>query len=195
MAMKLYNDTDIQDIADAIRSVNGESTTYKVSEMAAAILALAGGGFDFDTATNLIPSAVAAGSYSGTRPVYNSTGYKDGYYLSNTSSSHEGGTDSACTLTGMIPYSYADFNSGKIIYVGGLDWVSTNSHSRATFVTSNGITCSPYINRNITTYFTLETYANYWTLTPISGALTETDATWIQFSLVGVGANLKVAIN
>ena len=37
MAMKLYNDSDIQDIADAIRSVNGENTTYKVSEMAAVI--------------------------------------------------------------------------------------------------------------------------------------------------------------
>lgn len=34
MAMKLYNDADIQDIADAIREVNGSSDTYKVSEMA-----------------------------------------------------------------------------------------------------------------------------------------------------------------
>lgn len=37
MAMKLYNDTDIQAIADAIRSVNGKQTTYKVREMAAVI--------------------------------------------------------------------------------------------------------------------------------------------------------------
>lgn len=37
MAMKLYNDVDIQDIADAIREVNGSSDTYKVSEMAAVI--------------------------------------------------------------------------------------------------------------------------------------------------------------
>ena len=41
MAMKLYSDVDIRDIADAIREVNGESTTYKVSEMAAAIRDLA----------------------------------------------------------------------------------------------------------------------------------------------------------
>lgn len=37
MAMKLYSDVDIQDIADAIREVNGSSDTYKVSEMAAVI--------------------------------------------------------------------------------------------------------------------------------------------------------------
>ena len=37
MAMKLYNDTDIQAIANAIRIVNGKQTTYKVSEMAAVI--------------------------------------------------------------------------------------------------------------------------------------------------------------
>ena len=37
MTMKLYSDSDIQDIADAIRSKNGSSDTYKVSEMAQAI--------------------------------------------------------------------------------------------------------------------------------------------------------------
>lgn len=37
MAMKLYSDTAIQDIADAIRSKNGSSDTYTVSEMAQAI--------------------------------------------------------------------------------------------------------------------------------------------------------------
>lgn len=40
MALKLYNDTDIQAIADAIRQKNGLSDTYTVAEMAAAILAL-----------------------------------------------------------------------------------------------------------------------------------------------------------
>ena len=37
MAMKLYSDSDISDIADAIRSKNGSSDTYKVSQMASAI--------------------------------------------------------------------------------------------------------------------------------------------------------------
>lgn len=34
MALKLYNDTDIQNIANAIRSKTGETATMTVSEMA-----------------------------------------------------------------------------------------------------------------------------------------------------------------
>ena len=37
MAVKLYNDTDIQNIADSIRAKNGSGYTYKVSEMSVAI--------------------------------------------------------------------------------------------------------------------------------------------------------------
>lgn len=44
MAMKLYSDTDIQNIANAIRSKNGSSDTYKVSQMASAISAIPSGG-------------------------------------------------------------------------------------------------------------------------------------------------------
>ena len=43
MAMKLYSDTDIQAIANAIRAKNGSSDTYKVSEMATAIGSISGG--------------------------------------------------------------------------------------------------------------------------------------------------------
>ena len=47
MALKLYSDSDIQDIADAIRGKNGTQNTYKVSQMAAAITAIpTGGGSD-----------------------------------------------------------------------------------------------------------------------------------------------------
>lgn len=38
--LKLYNDTDIQNIADAIRTKNGSESLYKVSEMSAAISAI-----------------------------------------------------------------------------------------------------------------------------------------------------------
>lgn len=50
MAMKLYPDTAIQDIADAIRSKNGSSDTYTVSEMAQAIedIETGGGGYTVD---------------------------------------------------------------------------------------------------------------------------------------------------
>lgn len=42
MAKKLYEESSIQDIAAAIRAKNGEATTYKIGEMAAAIAAISG---------------------------------------------------------------------------------------------------------------------------------------------------------
>lgn len=58
MAMKLYNDSDIQDIADAIRAKNGLAATYKVSEMAAAISAIpTGGSIKAEFVTVNVPSA------------------------------------------------------------------------------------------------------------------------------------------
>ena len=44
MAIKTIDDKNLTDIADAIRAKNGTTTTYKPSEMAAAITALTGGG-------------------------------------------------------------------------------------------------------------------------------------------------------
>ena len=44
MAKKLYEESSIQAIADAIREKNGKTTTYKPSEMAAAITAITTGG-------------------------------------------------------------------------------------------------------------------------------------------------------
>ena len=44
MAQKLYEETNIQDIADAIRAKNGTTTTYKTNEMAAAIRNIETGG-------------------------------------------------------------------------------------------------------------------------------------------------------
>ena len=37
---KLYEETAVQDIADAIRAKNGEASTYKIGEMADAVRAL-----------------------------------------------------------------------------------------------------------------------------------------------------------
>lgn len=37
MAMKLYSESDIQDIADAIREKNGSNEKYTVAQMAQAI--------------------------------------------------------------------------------------------------------------------------------------------------------------
>ena len=42
MAKKLYEESSVQSIANAIRAKNGEKTTYKIGEMAAAIAAISG---------------------------------------------------------------------------------------------------------------------------------------------------------
>lgn len=42
MAKKLYEESSVQDIANAIREKNGETTTYKIGEMAAAVRAITG---------------------------------------------------------------------------------------------------------------------------------------------------------
>ena len=55
MAIKTYNDTNIQAIADAIREKNFQATTYKVSQMAAAIRAL-------ETGLDLLPQDTASGA-------------------------------------------------------------------------------------------------------------------------------------
>lgn len=44
MTLKLYNETDIEAIADAIRGKNGSSNTYTVSQMASAIDGIPSGG-------------------------------------------------------------------------------------------------------------------------------------------------------
>lgn len=55
--MKLYSEESIQNIANAIRSKNGESTQYKVGEMAQAILDIpSGGGVSEQTYINLMAS-------------------------------------------------------------------------------------------------------------------------------------------
>lgn len=60
MAQKLYEETNIRSIADAIRAKNGSTDTYKTSEMAAAISAITTGGgggdiiLDTKTLTNFV---------------------------------------------------------------------------------------------------------------------------------------------
>ena len=62
MANKLYEESSVQAIANAIRQKNGLSTTYKISQMAAAILALPTGSGE----TNYLPAVCndAAGGYT-----------------------------------------------------------------------------------------------------------------------------------
>ena len=60
MSKKLYEESSIQDIANAIREKNKSTTTYKVGEMAAAIAAITGG--------SSVPESDPREVYQGTRP-------------------------------------------------------------------------------------------------------------------------------
>ena len=62
MALKLYNDTDIQNIADAIRSKTGDTATMTVSEMASEIDSIP---------TGITPTGTLAISQNGTYDVTN----------------------------------------------------------------------------------------------------------------------------
>jgi hypothetical protein len=103
--VRLFEDTNIKDIADAIRAKNGTSTTYKTSEMAGAILGLQEGGgtsevYNFtpqeDTRTVTIPytksgtprficvytADATSVRASGQRMIWQATGYgDDGTYI------------------------------------------------------------------------------------------------------------------
>ena len=68
MALKLYNDSDIQNIASAIRNKNGQSSFYTVSQMADAINAIpsggGGGGLELVTLEQRQALSVASGSHT-----------------------------------------------------------------------------------------------------------------------------------
>jgi propanediol dehydratase small subunit len=66
MSNKLYDENSVQDIADAIRSKNGlSSATYKISEMAQAVLDLPAGNTKLGLVTKEQRDlSVARGSYT-----------------------------------------------------------------------------------------------------------------------------------
>lgn len=53
MAMKLYSDVSVQDIADEIRNINGSETTYKIRQMAPAIDTAYNNALDYTNDTTL----------------------------------------------------------------------------------------------------------------------------------------------
>lgn len=89
MSKKLYEETNIQDIADAIREKNGEETTYKVSEMAQAISDIPSG-TDTQDATASIGEIVsgktaylASGKATGTMPNLDNISFGDNAVANN----------------------------------------------------------------------------------------------------------------
>lgn len=158
--------------------------------------------------TNLVPTAQAINS---TDP-YNGTGYHDGKYLSTGGSPWEG-SDSACVLTGNIPYVISSTGLPKTIYIKGAAWEAI-SHCRMCFFTENknsmcgpGITGNGSGNNALSKYFTVETLGDkYIKLTPIASTsgtnsklvetvASSTSARFVRFSLKGTGANLIITLD
>lgn len=127
MALKLYSDTDIQDIADAIRSVNGSSDTYKVSEMAAEILK-----FTYTppvSITNLVESAIDSSSN-----IFDGVGYRNGYYMSG---GNVGSADANATITGYIEMNAVDASGiGDVYRIKGVGEPSA-SHTRIALINTS----------------------------------------------------------
>lgn len=104
MAKKLYEESNIQAIANAIRAKNGLATTYTVSEMAAAILALSTGGGESAAGTIFPPAdnwkttkLTPASSYS-----LGSCSFSGGVFVGSASTNQGAGMVSPLTdLTGI----------------------------------------------------------------------------------------------
>lgn len=158
--------------------------------------------------TNLVPTAQEVDSAAP----YNGTGYHDGKYLSTGASPWEG-SDSACVLTGNIPYVIQSTGLPKTIYIKGAAWEAI-SHCRMCFFVENkksicgpGITGNGSGNSALSKYFTVETLGDkYIKLTPIASAsgtnsmlvstvASATNARFVRMSLKGTGANLIVTLD
>lgn len=179
------------------KTVDGFSATYTLTVEAAQV-----------NYTNLVPTAQEVDSAAP----YNGTGYHDGKYLSTGASPWEG-SDSACVLTGNIPYVIPTTGLPKTIYIKGAAWEAI-SHCRMCFFVENkksicgpGITGNGSGNAALSKYYTIETLGNkYIKLTPIASTVgtnsklvetvaSSTNARFVRISLKGTGANLIITLD
>ena len=98
MSKVLVNESSLTGIANAIRGKNGETTTYKPSEMAAAITAISGGGEPTIEALSI----TANGTYTAPDGV-------DGYSPVTVNVPQDGGPpESAFVISGDCKYRFAN---------------------------------------------------------------------------------------
>lgn len=179
------------------KTADGFSATYALTVEAEAV-----------NYTNLVPTAQAVDSAAP----YNGTGYHDGKYLSTGASPWEG-SDSACVLTGNIPYVIQSTGLPKTIYIKGAAWEAISHCRMCFFVENKNSICGPMIsgsgsgNSALSKYFTVETLGvNYIKLTPIasdsgtnsmlvSTVASAANARFVRISLKGTGANLIITLD
>ena len=94
MSLKLYEENDIQAIADGIRSLTGNTSSYKVSEMNSKLSDYWG---DFSPIANSVDE--------NGEPYNNGLGYKLGYRANSSGVEKE---EANAIVTGFIPISVGD---------------------------------------------------------------------------------------
>ena len=123
MAKVLVNESSLTGIANAIRGKNGSTTTYKPSEMAAAITAISGGGEPTIEALSI----TANGTYTAPDGV-------DGYSPVTVNVPQDGGPpESAFVISGNCRYRFAN---------NGWDWFIEQYGNR---ITTNNINNAQYM--------------------------------------------------
>ena len=138
---------------------------------------------------NLVPTSTSDGTNIFDSPL----GYRDGVYLSS-SSSNTYSTDSACVSTGSIVLT----NGVEAIYVKGATWDTSNSHVRLSFGADvGGISYNFYANGNgtnvLSEFFTFQELGDdYYKFTLTDYGKTYLYGKYYRISLVGTGENLII---
>lgn len=171
MGKVLVEESSLSGIGSAIRQKNGTNTTYKPSEMAAAIAAISG------TATLGTKSVVANGSYAA------SGDNLDGY----------------SSISVNVPNSYASGDEGKVVSSGALvaqtslnvttngTYDTTTKNSVVVDVSGGGGSSYPPLDAifggSLTGYTLTCSYSGGWTFTPASSAIQAATASYFTTKL------------
>ena len=127
--------------------------------------------------------------------IYNTNGYRNGYYASSSGMSDS--SDSACVVTGLIPNVLK--STSDSIYVKGATLDTSQSHVRfAGFTNASTILGAIYNASNWTNRFNIETLGdNYYKLTPTDNFVSSgyANCEYFRMSLVGTGENLVISKN
>lgn len=139
--------------------------------------------------TNLVSTSQEQGSAA----IYNSTGYKDGYRITEDSSVGFEKAASGYVITGWIPYTWAPEN---VLYIRGAavtsaDYVRFYGFNEAKSAIIDGTFATGTALSNFFTVEELES-GEYYRLTPLSSL---SDVKFIRISLAGSGENLIITVN
>lgn len=169
MAKKLYEETNIQDIANAIREKNGLSVSYKVSQMAAAIRALSIGDGSSEVSETVIFPPTASWTFS--KVLESASGYSIGSceFSGNT---FVGKCTAANTGAGI-------YSNGKINMTG---FNTLRVEFSATGITSGQSQFSLYVQDVIGTHATDQPVDRVATMDEITAGVMDVDISAVNGS-------------